>query len=262
VVQTVQPVPPARATAPAAIEIRGLTLAYGRQVVLSRASFEVPAGGLAALVGPTGAGKTSLLHCLMGRLEPRAGEVRVLGGEPRDAERRVAYVPGGDQVDWGFPISLAEIVVLSRRGLLARTGAIDRAGALEWLERLGLRALAERRIGRLDPKQRRRALLARALAQDPELLLVDEPGILAEPMAANDFFEALELCRAGGRTVLVATRELAEAAQRYDRLALLNGGVVAHGRPAEVLTLENLRATYGDSTVAVRVPATSFATDR
>ena len=263
-VQTFQSAPPLTPGAPSAIEIRSLTLAYDRLVVLSRASLAVPEGGLGALIGPAGAGKSSLLMSLMGRLAPRAGEIRVLGREPRDARPRVAYVPRSDLVDWEFPISLGEVVLLGRRsgrGLFARPRAADRTEALECLERLGLSGLADRRIARLDQGQRGRALLARALAEKPALLLVDEPGPADEPGAASEFFGALRACRDDGLTVLVATRELAEAAERYEWLALLNGRVVADGHPSEVLTREHLRATYGDATVAARVPAVNFATD-
>ena len=263
-VQTVPSATPAAPTGRSAIEIRSLTLAYDRLVVLSRASLEVPSGSLAAVIGPSGAGKSSLLLSLMGRLAPRSGEIRVLGRDPREVSRRVAYVPRSDLVDWAFPISLAEVVLLgrrARRGLWGRPHAADRTVTLDCLERVGLAPLADRRIARLDSGQRRGALLARALAQEPEILLVDEPGLEPEPSAAAELFGSLGPCRESGRTVLIATRDLAGAADRYDWLALLNGRVVAHGRPAEVLTLENLRATYGDATLAVRVPATSFAVD-
>ena len=261
-VQTVSIPPMADVTTPV-IELRAVTLAHGRLVALSRASLAVPAGSFAAVVGPIGSGKSSLLRSLVGQLAPRSGEIRVLGRPPREGRGRVAYVPPAEEVDWSFPISLAELVMFGRYprlGLLRRPGAEDHAVVRRTLEQLGLLALADCRISALRAEERRSALLARALARDPALVLLDEPW----PSLGSDERETWpaalrDLCRSGA-TVLVATGQLAEA-RRCDWLVLLNGAVVADGPPAAVLTADNLRAAYGDRLVTTAVPAVTFAQD-
>lgn len=258
---------PASSDAPtpaAAVELRAVTLAHGRLVVLSRASLSVPSGGFAALIGPPGAGKTSLLRCLAGQHEPRSGEARVLGVRPLQARRRVAYVPPLEAINWAFPISVGELVMTgryARLGLFARPSAADRARVRASLERTGLAGRADVRIAELGPVERGRALLARALAREAELILVDEPWT---PRAWGDD-ETLTIARGEirpvGGTIVVATAQLA-AARRFDWIALLNGRVVAHGRPEEVLTAEHLGAAFGRQPVLSPVSPLSFAEDR
>lgn len=263
-VQTAPAPPGAPASARAAVELRAVTLAYGGLVVLSRASLAVPAGSLAALIGPPGSGKTSLLRCLVGRDEPRSGEARVLGCRPREARRRVAYVPPLEAVDWAFPVSLGELVMLgryARLGLFGRPGARDRALVRDCLERVGLAGRADERIASLGLAERQRALLARALVREPELVLVDEPwptAALGDEAAMTVLLD--EVRRAGG-TILAATGQLA-AARRFDWIGLLNGRVVAQGAPRAVLSAEHLRATFGERPVLSAVSALSFAEDR
>jgi ABC-type Mn2+/Zn2+ transport system ATPase subunit len=205
-----------------------------------------------------------LLRCLSGQDEPRSGEVRVLGARPRAIRERVAYVPPPETLNWDFPVSVGELVMTGRYGrlgLLGRPGPRDRAIVRASLERMSLARVADRRIGTLGSVERTRALLARALAREPRLMLLDEPWSV--PGTRDD--EALSLVehdvRSAGGTVVVATGRLDEA-RRFDRIALMNGRIVADGRPEMVLTAENLRATFGDRAVLRPVRAESFAEDR
>jgi manganese/zinc/iron transport system ATP- binding protein len=260
------PLPQAAAppATPLAVEVRGLTLDRGGLVTLSRVSLSLPLGAMAAIVGPAGAGKSSLLRCLLGRLAPRAGEVFVLGERAGAARERLSYLPPDGPVDWRFPLSVLEVVLMGRyrrAGLFGRIGPRDRALAQACLADVGLAHLAERRVADLSRAQRQRAILARAFVQEPELLLLDEPLADVDAETADELFSLLARLPQRGKTVIVATRGLGGLVERFDQVVLLNGQVVAQGRPAEVLTEANLRATYGARTVPLEVPAEHFAVD-
>lgn len=249
---------------PLAVETQALSAGYGRSIVLSRVSLQVPVGALGALVGPPGSGKSSLLRCLLGRLAPRAGGVRVLGRAPAEARDEVGYVPQHDGIDWSFPLSVADAVMMGRvgrGGLLKRPNAADRAAVQQALEQVGLERQAGWSVGELDLARRRRLLIGRALARAPRLLLLDEvlSGLSLE--SELELLALLESLRGSGRTVLLATRDLPEMVRRVDWLGLIDGRLVAQGRPAEVATEANLRATFGAQAVWQRVPATAFALD-
>jgi ABC-type Mn2+/Zn2+ transport system ATPase subunit len=262
-VQTSPPYTAAISAAPA-VELRGVTAAYGSVVVLSRVSLSLPVGCLSAIVGPTGAGKSTLLRCMLGMLSPRAGDVRVLGRPVAAAQGLIAYVPQGDLVDWRFPLSLAEIVMMGRYrhlGLLRRPGARDHAVVAASLAEVGLERLADRPLSALTPGQRRRAVLARALAQERDVLLIDEPFHGVDVGTQAQIVGLIDRLHQQGKTVVVATDELAGVRERFPHLILLNGEVVAQGSPGEVLTDANLRAAYGSHLVTLQVSAERFAVD-
>lgn len=233
-------------------------------VVLSRVNLSVERGTLAAIVGPPGAGKSTLLRCMLGTQAPRAGEVRVLGGPTAQARRRVGYMPQDELVDWRFPLSVSDVVMMGRYrrlGLIRRPGPRDRALVMACLSEVRLDRFAERRIGELSAGKRRLALLARALVNEPEVLLLDEPLQGLDARTEADLFRLLERLRQRGMVVVVATRDLACVPDRFQHAVLLNGQVIAQGRPAEVLTQAHLQATYGSHLVSMRVDAGQFAVD-
>jgi ABC-type Mn2+/Zn2+ transport system ATPase subunit len=264
VASTLPPPAVSRATAPPAVELRGLSVAYGRSTVLSRLTLTVPTGSRLALVGPAGAGKTTLLRCLLGLTPVRAGEVLVLGQAPGRLPE-VGYLPQGDPADWRFPLTVGEAALLGRYrrlGPLRRPGPTDRAAVAAALELTGLSGRAGEQVGRLSPSERRRLGLARALAAEPRLLLLDEPlaGLNGESEA--ELYRLIAgLPERRGLTVLLATRDPSRLRERFERLVLLNGLLIAAGGPDEVLTRANLRAAYGSRTVSVAVPALDFAVD-
>lgn len=251
-------------TAPPAVELHSLSVAHGRSTVLSRLTLSIPAGSLYALAGPSGAGKTTLLRCLLGLVPARAGEARVLGQRPGQRSAAIGYLPQGDPADWRFPLSVAEAVLLGRYrhlGPLGRVGSGDRAAVADALSLVDLSAQASLPVGSLTPVARRRLGLARALAGQPELLLLDDPlaGLAAE--AEAELFDLIARLPGRGVTVLLVTRDLSRLGERYPRLALLNGLLIADGEPSQVLTAANLRAAYGAHSILVRVPAAHFAVD-
>ena len=251
--------------ASAAVEARGLTLADGGVVVLSRASLSIPRGTVTGLLGPTRSGKSALLRAAVGRVAPRSGELRVLGALPGQVRRRIGYAPPIETSDWRFPISVAEAVQLSRTarpGWPFRTSQQDRHLVERGLALVGLSRQAELPVAELSLSQRQRLGLARALVREPELLLLDEPLIGVDRRTEADLLDLLRDFQRRGLTVVVATRHLEQLEQRFDWLVLLGGDEVFQGEPRAVATAEHLRQAYRGERVWSRVPAERFGLDQ
>jgi manganese transport system ATP-binding protein len=236
--------------APAALEVRGLTVRYGDVVALEDVDLVVGPGEACGLVGVNGSGKSTLFKAVVGLVRPRAGEVTVLG-DPADRARRaglVAYVPQADDVDRDFPVDVADVVLMGRyhrMGWRRRPGPADRAAVAAALERVGLADLAGRQVGRLSGGQRQRVLLARALAQEARLLLLDEPFTGVDAVSEAAVTAVLRDLVADGCALVVSTHDLAALPALCARSVLLQGRVLAHGPTAEVLTPDNLARVFG-----------------
>jgi len=232
----------------AAIEVRDLTVAYRDRPVLWDVDVTVPKGVLMAIVGPNGAGKTTLIKAILGLVRPAAGQV-LINGAPFDARRReVAYVPQRGSVDWDFPTSVLDVVMMGlygRLGWLRRPGAAERTAALAALEKVGIGALADRQISQLSGGQQQRVFLARALVQDAPIYLMDEPFQGVDATTERAIVALLQELRALGRTVVVVHHDLQTVPEYFDWVLLLNVRRIAAGPVGEVFTDENLRATYG-----------------
>jgi manganese/zinc/iron transport system ATP- binding protein len=231
-----------------ALEVEDLTVAYGERPALWDVDLDVPAGTLMAIVGPNGAGKTTLIRAVLGLLKPAAGSVRVFG-RPYDEQRRlVAYVPQRGSVDWDFPTDVLDVVTMGRYGSLGwlrRPGRRDREAALMALDHVGLLHLAGRQIGQLSGGQQQRVFLARALVQDAQVYLMDEPFQGVDATSERAIVTLLQELRSQGRTVVAVHHDLQTVAEYFDAVTLLNVRRVASGPVDEVFTEENLRATYG-----------------
>jgi ABC-type Mn2+/Zn2+ transport system ATPase subunit len=219
-------------------------------------------GQIVGLLGPNGCGKSTLLKAIVGLVPRLRGEIR-LDEAPLDRASlaRVAYVPQRNEVDWSFPITVEEVVLLGRQGrlgLFGRPGPADRRAASEALERLGMDGARRAQIGELSGGQQQRVFLARALAQQGEVLLLDEPLTGVDTTTQEVVLQLLADLRRAGQVIVMATHDLAQAAETCDRLCLLNGRVVAFGPPAEALTAEHLAATYGGGGV-LRLPGADGA---
>lgn len=233
------------------LDIAHVTVAYRNGVVALRdASFTVPAGSITALVGVNGAGKSTIFKAVMGFLEAASGEVRILGLPVREAVRKnlVAYVPQAEEVDWSFPVLVEDVTMMGRyghMGFLRRPSAKDRAAVDLALERVGMAGFRRRQIGELSGGQRKRVFLARALAQDARVILLDEPftGVDVDTEAA--IVALLKALREEGRVMLVSTHNLGSVPEFCDRVALVKGTVLAYGPTAEVFTHENLARAFG-----------------
>lgn len=239
--------PAAATTTVPALAIRHLTVRYRQTEALSDVSVDIQAGEQIAIVGPNGAGKSTLLKAIAGLQPITSGEIRFFGAEQAEPNT-IAYVPQRLQVDWRFPVSVSDVVLMGRVGrigLLRRPSRHDRLLAQRALERVGLAAFANRQIGQLSGGQQQRVFLARALAQEARLLLMDEPLVGLDIPSQDEIFRALAALRAEGVTILTALHDLQQAARYFDRVMLLNRRLIAYAPAREAFTAANLVATYG-----------------
>lgn len=236
------------APATAAIQIDRVTVAYGSSVVLDQIDLTICPGQMLGLIGPNGAGKTTLLKSIVGATKPTRGTIQVLG-QPIDRVRQhVAYVPQRGDVDWSFPITVQDVVLMGRYGRLGiwrRPSAYDREIALHALDQVGLAKRRHCQIGELSGGQQQRVFVARALAQEADVLLLDEPFNGIDTTTQAVIFDLLYQQRQEGRTVLLSTHDLHSVEQNCDQLVALNRRIVAAGPVAHVFTPPVLRATFG-----------------
>ena len=237
---------PAPTTAPPPILAEGLTVAYDARPVLRSVSFRVEPGEMVGIIGPNGAGKSTLLKCLLGLITPDYGQVALFGKPIRQMRQAVAYVPQTEAVDWDFPVTVKDVVMMGRaqHGLLGWPTRADRAATVKALEQVSMTAFADRHIRQLSGGQQRRVFLARALCQDAKLLLLDEPFAGVDAASEKAIFALIDTIRSMGKTVVVVNHDLS-ILQRFDRLLMLNQRVIAFGPPSEIANDDNLRATYG-----------------
>lgn len=233
---------------PARLDIVDIVVGYNGSDVLNHLTFQVPHGARVAVVGPNGAGKSTLFKALVGLLPLRSGQIYIHGlplGVHKDC---VAYIPQREEVEWRFPVSVSDVVMMGRYGRLGwlqRPGKADRAIVAHSLEQMGIASLAEQPIGDLSGGQQQRAFLARALAQEPHILLMDEPFTGVDIATQEATLALLDRLQSQGVTVMVSTHDLAMALQRFEKVLLINHRLVAYGLPAEVFTQESIRQAFG-----------------
>ncbi|TMM55628.1 manganese/iron ABC transporter ATP-binding protein [Sulfitobacter sabulilitoris] len=242
---------PAQDTAGAGIRARDVTVTYRNgHTALRDASFEIPRGTVTALVGVNGAGKSTLFKAIMGFVPMARGDIAVLGRSVKDAlrENLVAYVPQAEEVDWAFPVLVEDVVMMGRyghMGFLRRPSDTDRKKVSEALERVGMSAYRHRQIGELSGGQRKRVFLARALAQEGQVILLDEPFTGVDVKTEEQIVALLRALRDEGRVMLVSTHNLGSVPEFCDRTILVKGTVTAFGPTDEVFTRENLETAFG-----------------
>lgn len=230
------------------LSIHRLSVAYHKKPVLRDVSFEAPEGKLIGVVGPNGAGKSTLIKAALGLIPRLEGEVRFFGNSYADARKLVGYVPQRESVDWDFPTSALDVVMMGRYGHLGwfrRPGAKERAIALECLDKVGMADFAGRQISQLSGGQQQRVFLARALAQDASLYFMDEPFAAVDAATEKAIITLLHELKAEGKTVLVVHHDLSTVKEYFDWVLLLNEVVVAAGPVETTFTAENLHAAYG-----------------
>jgi manganese/zinc/iron transport system ATP- binding protein len=231
-----------------AVEVADLTVAYADKPVLWDVDLEVLPGVLMAVVGPNGAGKTTLIRAVLGLVKPAAGRALVYGKAYEEQRRLVGYVPQRGSVDWDFPTSVLDVVLMGRYGRLGwvrRPGAEDRAAARQALEHVGMAELEGRQISQLSGGQQQRVFLARALVQEAEVYFMDEPFQGVDATTEKAIVELLRELRARGKTVIAVHHDLQTVPEYFDQVTLLNVRRIASGPVGEVFTEENLRRTYG-----------------
>lgn len=230
------------------LSIHDMTVAYHRKPVLWDVDLDVPPGKLVGIVGPNGAGKSTLIKAVMDLIPRTSGRVRIFGEPYRKQRHRVGYVPQRESVDWDFPVSALDVVTMGRYGRIGWFKPVlrrHREIARQALERVGIADLAHRQISQLSGGQQQRTFLARALVQEADLYLMDEPFAAVDAATEKAIVRLLQDLRSAGKTCLVVHHDLQTVPEYFDHLILLNMRVVAHGPTVEVFTQENLHKTYG-----------------
>jgi manganese/zinc/iron transport system ATP- binding protein len=240
------------------LAVRGLTVSYGQKPAVFSVDMTVQPGSMTAIIGPNGAGKSTLLKAALGIVKPLSGHVRVYGA-PLDAQRRrVAYVPQRASVDWDFPTRVIDVVLMGMYrdlGLLGRVRAHHREFARACLARVGMDGFADRQIGQLSGGQQQRVFLARALAQNADLYLLDEPFAGVDAATEKAIIAVLKGLQAEGKTVVCVHHDLTTVTDYFDHVFLINTARVAEGPVATTFTRETLQAAYGGRLAAAQVDA-------
>jgi manganese/iron transport system ATP-binding protein len=244
-----------------AIEVSDIWAGYNGQAALEGVTLAIEEGCLAGLVGPNGSGKSTLLRVILGLHRPWRGKVRLFGQKVDGARRLLGYMPQAELVDWDFPVTVFDVVMMGRYGrlgLVRRPSRRDQEIVWHCLEQVGMADLAQRQIGELSGGQQRRALIARTLAQEPRILLLDEPFTGLDAAAQHDLLDLFNEVRAAGKTLLVATHDLSCVAAAFDHAACLNRKIIAFGEPRTIFTEEVLNATFQTHLLLVNVEGKTY----
>ena len=245
---TTQMPSPAQPPADVALEIHDLTVSYHRKPVLWNVDLAVPQGKLVGIIGPNGAGKSTLIKAVMGLLPLSSGWVQVFGRPVESQRDKVGYVPQRESVDWTFPVTAMDVVLMGRYGSVPwyrRIGRKEKELAREALDKVSMLPYADRQISNLSGGQQQRVFLARALVQNSSVYLMDEPFAGVDAATEAAIMKLLQNLRAAGKTVLVVHHDLQTAREYFDMLILLNMRLVAFGTTEQVFTPELLQKTYG-----------------
>lgn len=246
------------------IELEGVSVAYRGRPALEDIHLDIHCGERVAVIGPNGAGKTTLFKAILGLVPLSSGRIRLFGGEVKRGCMRVGYVPQREAVNWDFPITVAEVVMMGRYGRLGwlrQPTAADWAAVHEALAQVEMEAFAGRQIGQLSAGQQQRVFIARALAQEAEVLLLDEPFTGVDVTAQGTLFELIARFRRRNCAVLVATHDLNTVTGNFDRVLCLNRRAIAYGPPQEVFNTGVLSETYGSQLVVLPAELTRLVVD-
>ncbi|MBD1395969.1 metal ABC transporter ATP-binding protein [Pontibacter sp. JH31] len=230
------------------VEVHDLTVSYDRKPVLWGIDLTLPAGALVGVIGPNGAGKSTLIKAMMDLLASSSGYVRIFDQPLKQVYNRISYVPQRESVDWDFPASVFDVVLMGRYGklgLFKRPRKADKDAAMEALEKVGMQSYADRQISQLSGGQQQRVFLARALAQNADIYFMDEPFAGVDIATETAIIQLLRQMRDEGKTVIVVHHDLQSASEYFDWVVLLNMRLVASGPTEKVLTQELLEQTYG-----------------
>lgn len=247
-----------------AVKVEDLTVAYNSKPALWDVDLEVPEGVLMAIVGPNGAGKSTLIKAILNLINKSAGRVEIYGKPYAKARHMVGYVPQRGSVDWDFPTSVKDVVMMGlydKLGWLRRPGKREHALAMHALEQVGIVDLADRQISQLSGGQQQRTFLARALVQDAQIYFMDEPFAAVDAVTERAIVKILHELRAQNKTVISVHHDLQTVTDYFDWVALLNVEITAVGRVEDVYTPENLNKTYGGRISFLEQHADRLASD-
>ena len=243
-------------------EVKNITVSFGGVKALNDVSFTVEKGEIFTIIGPNGAGKSTLIKTVMGLVPHAHGWVKIFGGDLKKSIRRVGYVPQRESVDWDFPVSVMDVVLMGcygGLGLTKRPGKKEKDKAMQALEMVGLKSYWNRQISNLSGGQQQRVFLARALAQESDLYLMDEPFAGVDAATEVAIVELLGQIRDKGKTLIVVHHDLATAREYFDMILLLNMRVVGFGKTEDVFNAELLQKTYGGRLTALSEIADKLA---
>ena len=230
------------------ISVKGLSVNYGTKRVLTNVHLNIHGGNVYGVIGPNGAGKSTLFKSILGLIDYNAGEIEVLGDEIDDVRKKIAYVPQKDEVDWQFPATVKDIVLLGRypyKKLLQRLDQNDLAIANDAMEQLGITQLANRQIGKLSGGQQQRVFIARALCQQAEIFFLDEPFVGVDILTEEKIISILKELAGKGKTILVVHHDLSTVNEYFDKVILLNQRLIAYGDTETTFVKENIAKAYG-----------------
>lgn len=230
-----------------AIDIKGLSVSYGRKRVLSNIFLSLDRGSIYGIIGPNGAGKSTLFKAILGIIQPNTGKISIMERSIEETRRKMAYVPQKDEVDWDFPATVFDVVLMGRyphKKLLQRIDKNDVSIAEDALVKLGIEGLRDRQIGALSGGQQQRVFLARAICQEADIFLLDEPFVGVDITTERKIIEILKSLADQSKTILVVHHDLSTADKYFDNVVLLNQRLIASGEVTKVFTRENIARTY------------------
>lgn len=230
------------------IDIRGLSVSFGHKRVLTNINLQVFNGNVYGVIGPNGAGKSTLFKAVLGLLDYELGDIDVWGEEVDEVRKRIAYVPQKDDVDWSFPATVKDIVLMGRypfKSIFQRLDDSDNAKADKAMNELGILDLKDRQIGQLSGGQQQRVFLARALCQEADLYFLDEPFVGVDIATEEKIIATIKNLAAAGKTLLVVHHDLSTVNDYFDKVILLNQRLIACGDTEEVFTNDNIKYAYG-----------------
>ncbi len=231
----------------ATISVKGLSVSYDRKRVLTNIYLDIEPGLIYGLIGPNGAGKSTLFKAILGLIETNSGKISIEGKPIEKERKRVVYVPQRDDVDWTFPATVYDIVLMGRyphKKIFQRMDSHDHDIAMQAMEDLGIENLKERQIGELSGGQQQRVFLARAMAQEAEIFLLDEPFVGVDVTTEDQIIKSLKRLAGEGKTLLVVHHDLATVKDYFDKVILLNQRMIAYGDTEETFTDENIAKAY------------------
>jgi manganese/zinc/iron transport system ATP- binding protein len=233
-----------------ALNVEQLSVTYDKTLVLWDVHCKIPSGKLVGIIGPNGAGKSTFLKALLSMVRPLSGKIEFFGGPYRSAKQRIAYVPQRSSVDWDFPVTAFEVVLMGRYrklGLFKRPSSADKEAARRALEMVGMQGFADRQISQLSGGQQQRLFIARALLQDADLYLMDEPFAGVDMATEKEIVALLDKLKAQGKTLLVVHHDLSTVDSYFDWVLMLNTCLIACGPVSEVFNSETILQAYGKS---------------
>lgn len=245
-----------------ALAVSGLTASYGETPAVFSVDARFPAHSMSAIIGPNGAGKSTFLKAALGIIPRLSGEVAVFGEPIENARDRIAYVPQRASVDWDFPTTVIDVVLMGlyrELGLLRRLSKASRNRALACLDRVGMSDFADRQIGQLSGGQQQRVFLARALAQDADLYLLDEPFAGVDAATERAIVDVLQALKAESKAVICVHHDLATVDTYFDHMFMINVRKIAEGSVSRVFTAENLQQAYGGRLAAMHIGQLNLA---